>query len=483
MEENEEESVEELLKKASLQVEQHLFRESREILERVLEIQTQELGEDDLAVASTLSKVGSALKREGFFDEAVEKLNRALAIRMGKLGRHVDTADTYIDIAGVLEAQNKDEQAEEILRKALDIKLELFSDTHPGVTAVYRGLTFSLQKQGKLSEAIKMHKQELTALLQLHGEEHPSVVMIYTGISGLLKLQDRLDDALQMIDRAIEICSRLQGLGNFDKEILGATLGGKARILEELGNIEAATETLNKRLVIQIETSGEIEPMTALIYNDLARVYVKQNMMEAGIKAYMKSISVFEETGCFQAATGTAHNLLMVQMKTVGEMHLTTAQTYEHLARLYIEQDMMDAGVDAYMKAIVICKTVLGDDHPRTKELVTLVALCKSDKHVSALNEKGLAMKKQGDSEKAIQFFQQALHMYEQTSVLTPSAVEAYENLSAVKADLGLLQDAIAASAEALKIRRRASGDEDPATERRMKLHRSLLKRLLESRS
>ena len=60
---------------------------------------------------------------------------------------------------------------------------------------------------------------------------------------------------------------------------------------------------------------------------------------------------------------------------------------------------------------------------------------------------------------------------------------EIYENISAVKVQQGLLEDGIAASAEALKLRRRTLGDDHTETKGRMEAHRSLLKRLLEYRS
>jgi Tfp pilus assembly protein PilF len=59
----------------------------------------------------------------------LEKLNRALAIRVKKLGRHCDTADTYMNIGHVFQEQGNDEKAEEIVRKALDISLEILPST------------------------------------------------------------------------------------------------------------------------------------------------------------------------------------------------------------------------------------------------------------------------------------------------------------------------------------------------------------------
>jgi tetratricopeptide (TPR) repeat protein len=106
-------------------------------------------------------------------------------------------------------------------------------------------------------------------------------------------------------------------------------------------------------------------------------------------------------------------------------------------------------------------------------------------------------MKEQGDWEKAMQLFQQSLGiyseinnahpsfeaLYENSSAICVELAAVHENISAVKVEQGLLEDGIAASAEALKIRRRTQGDDHIDTKGRMEVHRSSLKRVLENRS
>ena len=93
-------------------------------------------------------------------------------------------------------------------------------------------------------------------------------------------------------------------------------------------------------------------------------------------------------------------------------------------------------------------------------------------------------MNAQVEPEMAIRLFQEALYVYDELyTALSKVAALVYENISAVKVEQGFLQDAIAASAEALKIRRRQQGDDHTDTKERMVAHRSLLKRLLENRT
>ncbi|CAJ1968179.1 unnamed protein product [Cylindrotheca closterium] len=407
--------IQELMNKCHIyQFEEGNSRKARETLETVLEIQTEDLGEDDIAVAKTLMYIGSILREEGDFNEAFEKLNRSLAIRVKKLGRHCDTADSYEEIGITFQRQGEHEQAKEMFREALDIKREILPNDHIEVTGLYEREALSLSNQGKFSEAIKVYKVQLAAILQIHGEFHPSVAHLYQGIAMLLKLQNRLDDAVQLLDKSIEISSRLQRVGDFDMKVLGSIFRHKAKIQNQQGNLEGATETWNKVLMIRIET--------------------------------------------------------------VGEMHPKTAETYEELALVYIRQDIIEGAIESYAKAINIRRKELGDDHSNTKELVLNRELLQREKYQRILRNQGLAMQTEGDSEKAEQLFQEANEILKEKAAI-------FENLSAVKVDQGMLDDAIATSAEALKIRRRTLGDEDAGTRLRTEAHRSLLKRLLENRS
>ncbi|CAJ1947657.1 unnamed protein product [Cylindrotheca closterium] len=338
-----------------------------------------------------------------------------------KLGEtHADTVKTFKDIGDVFFEEKNFEKAEGMYRKALDIMDDLPPDS-ADLMHVSQPLMVSLQIQGKLSEAIKIQKDVLSKLLQMHGEDHFQVATIYIGIANLLEDQNRLDDALQMLEKSIETCSRLQGMEDFDRTILGLSLDTKARLLQKQGDFEGAIEILN--------------------------------------------------------------NVVVIYKETLGEMNLSTADAYETLSKAYLEQEMMDSCINAITKTLEIRRNLLGDDHPSTLQLLVTVEVLKRDKVAKALNEQGLTMKAQGDSDKAIQFFQEALDIYMKTFADHPSAITVYENLSAVKVEQGLLEDGIAASAEALKILRRSRGDDHDATKIRMDAHRSLLKRLLENRS
>ncbi|CAJ1947751.1 unnamed protein product [Cylindrotheca closterium] len=415
-------SVEKLLDDSIVYINQRNPQKAGELLERVLEIRTKEFGEDALSVGLTFYYIGNVLRMEERFDEALEKLNRALAILMKESGEnHAYIVNTYELLGRVFLQQGNYEKAEEMCRKVVDLQGG-FHAQESNLMDLSQNLALSLQMQGKFSEAIKIQKVVLVKLLQIHGEDHPDVVLVYIAIAGLLKGQKRLDDAHQMLDKSIEICYRLQELGDdFDTVNLVRALRTKAGLLEEQGNMEGSTEML--------------------------------------------------------------HKVTMVQKESLGEMHPSTAEAYEKLAVAYAKREMQEDGINALNKALEFRQTVLGEDHPDTKKVVGFLIMLNREKIAKALRLQGLALNAKGDSAMAIRLFHEALDVYKEIYTAHPKMATVYESIATVKVEQGLLEDGIAASAEALKIRRKMQGDDDTDTKGRMEAHRSLLKRLLENRN
>lgn len=172
-------------------------------------------------------------------------------------------------------------------------------------------------------------KPQLARLPQTHGEDHPGVVRIYHDNAGLLEGQNWLGDAVQMLDKSIEICERIWRRKDFDIDTWYATVRSKAGVQRKQGDIEAAAGLLNKLLVTQLEM--------------------------------------------------------------VGTMHHTTADTYESLGAINVEQGNLEDEMIAHAKALEIRRKVLGNDHPRTQRLEACLEPLKRQKEARALNQRALA--------------------------------------------------------------------------------------------
>ncbi|CAJ1947819.1 unnamed protein product [Cylindrotheca closterium] len=387
------------------------------------------------SVEKILREGHDAYLEQGNHKKAKEIFERVLKTQIKELGEDdLSVAKTLSYIGDMLSSEEIYSEAFEKFEKALEIQLEKLGEKHPDTVFTYENIgraflgrvnTITANAKHKFAEATKVQRHVLTTLLHVHGEDHPGVVKSYNLIALLLQNQKRSDDALQMLDKSIEICSRLQGLCEISKmDLLGRAFLTKASCFQALGNLEGATEMFTNLLQVQKEALGEMHPATALGHTCLANAYGQRGMLQDGIKANMKANAIY--------------------------------------------------------------RTSFGDGHPCTEKLVTTIQSLKRDEKAKTLVEQGVAMKAQGHSEKAEQFFHQALDICVEAfsdPQHVPHIAASYENLSHIKVEQGLLEDGIAASVKALKIRRRTLGDDHIDTRKRMDVHRSLLKRLLEDRS
>ncbi|CAJ1946423.1 unnamed protein product [Cylindrotheca closterium] len=93
---------------------------------------------------------------------------------------------------------------------------------------------------------------------------------------------------------------------------------------------------------------------------------------------------------------------------------------------------MKEDAIKAFSKATNILKTVLGTGHVRTMELMATLQLLKREQNAKALNVQAMAMKVQGDSEKAMQLFQKSLLIYnEMLNAPHPYVAAVHTNMSA----------------------------------------------------
>ncbi|CAJ1946385.1 unnamed protein product [Cylindrotheca closterium] len=234
MEDNKPDSAEKLLNKGLLYFDQGNYQKAKGLLERALQIQTKELGEDDpAAVALTLNHIGTVLREEGSFNEAMKKYFRALAIRVKKVGeKHIGTADNFEGIGTVFLRLGKNKKAEEMFRKALDTKLEILPKTHSEVATLQalRLEGLALKKQGDSEKAIQLFSKALDIYEKIYTNTHPNPAAVYMSSSALcvdiaaaketisaVKVEEGLlEDGIAASAEALKIRRRMLGDDHID---------------------------------------------------------------------------------------------------------------------------------------------------------------------------------------------------------------------------------------------------------------------------
>ena len=103
--------------------------------QKVLAIDEEIAGEFHRDTATSISNVADVLKAQGKVDEAEKEIKRALNIRLKVLGRHTDVSRSYSQLGLLYHEKGLFDDALVEHNKALDINLELLGDKHPEVTS------------------------------------------------------------------------------------------------------------------------------------------------------------------------------------------------------------------------------------------------------------------------------------------------------------------------------------------------------------
>jgi len=146
-------------------------------------IRKETLGDDQLEVAASLSKLGSTRDALGKFDEALTDLREANRIARYKVGnQHKTVAQTLCNIGFLYFSANELLAAEATFRDALDIYRAVWSQDSDRdacmaqLTDTLCNIGSILNKRKKFSDAISAFNEALDLQRGVMGSDHPRVI-------------------------------------------------------------------------------------------------------------------------------------------------------------------------------------------------------------------------------------------------------------------------------------------------------------------
>ena len=120
----------------------------------------------------------------GDYEQAKEYQQRALAIRLEKLGpEHVDVAMSYNNLALIYKGLGELEQAKEYQQRALAIRLERLGPKHVDVAISYNNLALIYKGLGELEKAKEYQQRALDIRADKHGRRNKTPNKVRTANS------------------------------------------------------------------------------------------------------------------------------------------------------------------------------------------------------------------------------------------------------------------------------------------------------------
>jgi tetratricopeptide (TPR) repeat protein len=209
-----------------------------------------------------MTELAPLLADLGRVDESITMHRRALTIRESTLGPdHLETAQSYHNLAHLLEVNGNDREAEPLIRNALRIHQERFGDHHPSTAISLHNLAKILFYREEYREAEMMFRRALDVFDAIIGAEHSTTIICKSSLAGTLMELQRLDEAEKLIHEGLESSRRTAGERHFTT---GVGLVRSADLNHRRGNNNVAAQQAAEALSILDETVGKPTPFSAL---------------------------------------------------------------------------------------------------------------------------------------------------------------------------------------------------------------------------
>jgi tetratricopeptide (TPR) repeat protein/transcriptional regulator with XRE-family HTH domain len=263
------------------------------------------------ALAWLLDRGGRCLWVGGELHAAREFLERAVALREGWLGDHLDTAESLDALGRLRQRHGELAAAQRVIERALHIRERLLGPTSSEVAESLNSLAPVLADQGALAAARAAMERTLAIREQVFGPDDLRVADTLNNLGVLLRMQGELAGARILIQRALDL--REGTLGPCHPRTANS-LQSLATLLLAQGLATDARPLLVRALDIRDQVLGPDHVVTADSLHQLA--------------------AVEQELGDLAAARSLAERAQQTLSRALGPEHRRTRQSARMLAEI-----------------------------------------------------------------------------------------------------------------------------------------------------
>lgn len=326
-----------------------------------IELQSK-LGPDSTEVAGAITWVGIALHAQNRNSEAEPLLRRALAIREKALGPHdLDVAVSLNNLAQVLLPSGHFSEVEPLMRRALAIDEAALGPKKPLIARDLNNLSDLKWHQGLYSEAEPFARRSLEIREQSLGPDHLETSVGLNNLAELLKAQRRFTEAEPLYRRALAIREKALGQANPYSIVSLNNLAGNLQ--DQFRYAEA--EPLFRRAVATVETAlGPEHLNTAANLHNLAQLLANEGRTAEAEALYRRVLAIRE--------------------KQLGPEHQSLAGSLNDLATILEGQGRFSEAESLFRREIAICDKSFGPEDPTTASSLDNFAVMLSAQHRDA---------------------------------------------------------------------------------------------------
>jgi len=353
-----------------------------------------------LAEASIRHTLGNFYCSLGEDDQALAHLEQALRLRRAELGeKHLAVAESLVSLSRVLENMGRSVEAEDRLRDALAIRVELLGDQHPLATATLGQLAAFARRQGNLeleallaaktgvasprfappthvangrvasqvgtsgrpAEMEESLRERVAQARQTRGRAHPEVALRLTELADWLMSAGELAEAEPFYEEALAIWTDQLGSEHIRAREVFVKLED---LFVRSGDTEKLISLLERRLERALASTDNARLLSSASWDIVKSPAYSMEMYARALEAARRACELRPENGAFLNTLGVA------QYRTglFEEAHATLTRS-----------DKLNDGHPADLAFLAMTLSRLGRVDVAQRELERLRALMRQD--------------------------------------------------------------------------------------------------------
>lgn len=253
-------------------------------------------------------------------------------------------AELYENLGGIYQKLGKFDQADSLLRSALDVRKSLFGADSPEVAESLTALGLLRSDQAHLEEAEQLVRQGLEMGRRHLPPDHPAVAKALLAFGKVLAERGSYEEAIRALNEAVRIESA-PGEAPTD---LATSLSALAEAQYSAGHYEISDSLYRRVLEMHRKLYGDRHPLVADDLGSLA--------------------SIKQDLGYYMEAEQLDRQALEITQAYYGKDHPKTATDLTMLGRALEYQNKFDEAVNTLQQALVIQEHVFGPTHPSVAE-------------------------------------------------------------------------------------------------------------------
>ncbi len=325
----------------------------REILDETAQRVATELAGQPEVEAMIRTTLGKTYRQLGEFEAAELNLRKALDLRKQLFGGgQVEVASSLDDLGVVLHRKGDHTEAETLHREALAMNRRLLGDEHLQVATSLNNLGGILEDRGDYAGAERLYREALAMRRKLLGDQHLKVVPSLSNLAGVLRKQGDFVAAEPLYRQALAI--RRKQLGDEHPDV-ALTLNNLGGFLQRKGD-DTGAEPMFREAV------------------DIGRKLLGDEHWKVG--NWTTNLGVLlRDKGDLDEASALLRQGTETLEAAFGKEHWRTANARSHLGDCLAKLRRYEQGEQELLEAYRVLKAIRGVEHIRRRTVRTVESL------------------------------------------------------------------------------------------------------------